>query len=283
MGKVKVVTDSCSGFPPELAEDRGVAVIPLTVRFGDKTFRDGVDMTAEEFYRHLPSAPELPKTSQPSVAEFRELFDRLAGHGDTAGILVVTLSHKLSGTYQSAVQAAREFNRVPVEVVDSMSASVPQTFAALAAARAADRGAGLREAAAAAREVAARSRLYATLETLEYLRRGGRIGRAAAWAGAVLQIKPVITIDGGEVAPAARLRTRAKAVEFILDRLGDEIKPDRPLHAGIIHASSPQEAADLAGEVRRRFQPEEIIISGLTPVLGTHAGPGALGVAYYQD
>ena len=278
-----MVTDSCSGIPPDLAETHGVAVIPLTVRFGEETFRDGVDMTAEEFYRRLPSTPELPRTSQPSVAEFLELFDRLAGEGDPTGILVVTLSHKLSGTYQSAVQAAREFGRVPVEVVDSLSVSVPQTFAAVAAARVANRGAGLAEVAAAAREVAGRCRLYATLDTLEYLRRGGRIGRAAAWAGAVLQIKPVITIDGGEVAPVARLRTRAKAVEFILERLRDEIKPDRPLHAGIIHANSPQEAADLAEEVRRRFQPEELIISGITPVIGTHAGPGALGVAYYQD
>lgn len=283
MGKVRVATDSCSGIPADLAQEHGIEVIPLTVRFGEEAFRDGVDMTAEEFYRRLPSAADLPKTSQPSVAEFLEVFDRLAGEGDTAGILVVTLSHKLSGTYASAVQAAREFNRVPVEVVDSLSTSVPQTFAALAASRAADRGASLEEAAAAAREVAGRCRLYATLDTLEYLRRGGRIGRAAAWAGAVLQIKPVITLDGGEVAPVARLRTRAKAVEFILDRLGAEIKRDRPLHAGIIHATSPQEAADLAEEVRKRFQPEELIISGLTPVLGTYAGPGVLGVAYYHD
>lgn len=283
MGKVRVVTDSCSGFPPDLADAHGVAVIPLTVRFGEETYRDGVDMTAEEFYRRLPSAPELPKTSQPSVAEFLQVFERLAEEGDPAGIVVVTLSHKLSGTYQSAVQAAREFSRVPVEVVDSLSASVPQTLAALAAARVADRGASLAEVAAAAREVARRCRLYATLDTLEYLRRGGRIGRAAAWAGAVLQIKPVITIDGGEVAPVTRLRTRAKAVEFMLERLREEIKPGRPLHAGIVHANSPKEAADLAEEVRRRFQPEELFISGLTPVMGTHAGPGALGVAYYQD
>jgi DegV family protein with EDD domain len=253
------------------------------VRFGEETFRDGVDITAEEFYRRLPSAPELPRTSQPSVAEFLELFDRLADEGDLTGILVVTLSHKLSGTYQSALQAAREFGRVPVEVVDSMSASVPQTFAALAAARAADRGASLAEAAAAARAVASRCRVYATLDTLEYLRRGGRIGRAAAWAGAVLQIKPVITIDAGEVAPVARPRTRAKAVEFMLEHLQDEIKTDRPLHAGIIHGNSPQEAADLAEEVRRRFRPEELIISGIPPVIGAHAGPGVLGVAYYQD
>jgi len=283
VGKVKVVTDSCSCFPDELAAAHGVTVIPLTVHFGDEAFRDGVDMTAEEFYRRLPAARELPKTSQPSVAEFLEAFRRLAEQEDTAGILVVTLSHKLSGTYQSALQAAREFTRVPVEVVDSLTASVPQVFAASAAARAANEGASLPEAARVAREVAGKSRLYATLDTLEYLRRGGRIGRAAAWAGAMLQIKPVITLDGGEVAPVARLRTRAKALEFILGRLQEEIRPGRPLHAGVIHANSPDEAGSLAEEVKNRFQPDELIISGLTPVMGTYAGPGVLGVAYYQE
>lgn len=278
-----MATDSCSGIPADLAAAHGIEVIPLTVRFGDDAFRDGVDMTGEEFYRRLPGASQLPKTSQPSVAEFLEVFERLTGEADTAGIVVVTLSHKLSGTYASAVQAAREFDRVPVEVVDSLSASLVQTFAALAAARAAGRGATLGEVAAAAREVAGASRLYAALDTLEYLRRGGRIGRAAAWAGAVLQIKPVITLDGGEVAPVARLRTRGKAIEFILGRLEEGIKGGRPLHAGVIHAASPQEATDLAEEVRERFQPVELIISGLTPVMGTYAGPGALGVAYYQD
>lgn len=278
-----MVTDSCSGMPPDLAAASGVTVVPLTVCFGEEAFRDGVDISAAEFYRRLASAPELPSTSQPPVAEFLKVFARLVDEGDCAGILVVTLSHKVSGTYQSALQAAREFTRVPVEVMDSLTASVPQMFCALAAARAAAGGASLAEVAGVAREVAGRARLYAMLDTLEYLRRGGRIGRAAAWAGAILQIKPVLTLERGEVVPVVRLRTRRKALEYIVNRLREEVVLGKPLHAGILHADSPREAAALAEQVEREFRPVELIVSEFTPVMGAHTGPGVLGVGYYHD
>lgn len=283
MGNIRVVTDSCSGYPPDLATADGVAVIPLTVRFGDENFRDGVEMTSEAFYQRLTTAPQLPSTSQPSVGEFITFFQQVVNEHKPDGILVVTLSQKLSGTYLSACQAADLFRETPVKVIDSGTASLPQHFAARAAARAAATGATLEEAAQVAREVASGSVLYATLDTLEYLHRGGRIGRAAAWAGALLQLKPVVTIKEGEIAPVTRVRTKPKAIEFILARLEEEIKPGRPLHMGVVHAATPGEATALEKEVRQRFAPVDTVVSGLTPVMGTYGGPGVMGVAYYQE
>jgi DegV family protein with EDD domain len=284
MGGVRVVTDSCSGLSPEAAGALGVEVVPLIVSFGDESFLDGVDISTAEFYARMRKGGVLPRTSQPSPGQFLAAFSRLAGQG-AEGIVVITVAAGLTGTFQSALQAAESFSELPVEVVDSGTASLAERFAVEAAARAAAVGATVAEVAAVARGVAARTRLYGLLDTLEYLRLGGRIGKAAAWAGSLLQVKPVLGLRNGEVVPLARLRTRARAVEYMISRVAQDLACESggALHMGVVHAACEGEAVELAEKLRDRFGPGELVISELTPVMGAHAGPGVLGVAFYVE
>ncbi|MDI6894564.1 MAG: DegV family protein [Bacillota bacterium] len=283
-GRVGVVTDSCSGVSPEMAQALGIEVVPLTVIFGEEAFLDGVDIDTAEFYARMARGPVLPRTSQPSPARFLDAFSRLAAQG-ASGVVVVTVAGALSGTYQSALRAAADFSGLPVEVVDSGTASLGQMFAVLAAAEVARKGSEVAQVVLRVREVAGRTRLYGVLETLEYLRLGGRIGRAAAWTGSLLQIKPVLALGNGDIVPVARLRTRARAVEFMLSRVEGDLRsePGGTLRMGVVHSACPREAGELAEKVRERFVPDELVVSELTPVMGAHAGPGVLGVAFYRD
>lgn len=277
---IRVVTDSASDLPPELADAEGIEVVPLYVTFGGETYRDGVDLKPQEFFARLRASDELPTTAQPTPGDFVRAFERLASQGAT-GIVVLTLSSGISGTFNSALQAARMWKERAVEVIDSRTALMAQGFGALAAARLARAQASLEEVANEARRVLKRTRLLAAVPTLEYLRRGGRIGRAAALVGNLLQIKPVVGDQDGVVTPVARLRTWKRALGYIMNRAVEELTPGQGRLA-VMHADALEDAQRVLEQLVERVKPVETILTDFSPVLGTHSGPGAICVVYYQ-
>lgn len=271
---VRVVTDSTADLPAEFVQELDITVVPLQVIFGQTAYRDGIDMTSEEFFRRLPDAPELPHTSQPSPADFQQAYERLAEQTD--GILSIHLSSRLSGTVETARQAARALgDRCTIEVIDSRTVSMAMGFAVIAAARAAKAGADLNTCADAARSALRRHRLAVTLDTLEYLRRGGRIGRAQAFLGGLLRLKPIVTVRDGETYPLARVRTRKKALEEVLRVC---LEGGTLEQAAVMYATTPDEARFLADEIRRRAPGASVHIGRIGPVIGVHGGPGLIGI-----
>ncbi len=271
---VRVVTDSTADLPPELAESLGITVVPLFVHFGDEQLRDGVDISSEQFFRRLQREARTPTTSQPPAGAFREVYRRLADEG--ADIVSIHISAKLSGTVASAQQGAADLAGAEVRVVDSRSVSLALGMAAVAAAEAARAGASIDEAVAAAEGQLGRTHLLFVLETLEYLRRGGRIGRGMEVVGTLLKVKPIVTIADGEVVSVGRARTKPKAIEEVLRR----VTALRPLEqAMVVHATTPEEADYLVDRLHGLEPEAPITRSRIGPVVGVHAGPGVLGLA----
>jgi len=272
---VRVVTDSTADLPPSLAEELGITVVPLLVLFGHEALRDGIDLTTEEFFERLTVSTQLPRTSQPSIGDFQEVYQRLAR--DTDRIVSIHLSAKFSGTVETARLAADNLrDRCRIEVIDSHSVSMGLGMAVLAAARAAREGADLEEVAAAARSASGRLGVAVTLETLEYLRRGGRIGRAAAFLGTLLHVRPILTIRDGEAYPLARARSRARALAQVYELAMSH--PDIE-EVAVMHANSPQDAEALAARVRAEHPQVPVHMGHLGPAIGVHGGPGIVGMA----
>lgn len=272
---VRVVTDSTSDISQADAERLGVRVVPLNIQFGSDGLRDGVDILPPTFFKRLVQSKTLPKTSQPSAGAFLEVYQDLARDADQ--ILSIHLSGKLSGTANSARAAAEALgSRARVLVLDSETVSSPLGYAARMAARAAVDGADLDSCAAVARDTLGRTHLYFVLDTLEYLQKGGRIGRARAWLGNVLNIKPVLTVRGGEVAPIERVRSRIKAEERLFELTTAYPNPER---IGVAHSSSPQEAERWAERLRQTLPGVPVDVAWLGPVVGVYSGPGVLGMA----
>jgi DegV family protein with EDD domain len=273
---VKIVTDSTADLPPDLVRDLDITVVPLQVIFGDTAYRDGIDLSSEEFFRKLAASPEVPRTSQPSIGEFQRVYETLAQQTDR--ILSIHLSSRLSGTAQTARAAAQSLiGRCTVEVIDSGTVSMALGFAVIAAAQAARAGADLEACAEAAHSTLRRQRLAVALDTLEYLRRGGRIGRAQALLGGLLHIKPVLTIRDGEPHPLARARTRRKALDEVLRVCLDD--GARVQEAAVMHTTTPDDARYLADDLRRRCPSVPVIEGRIGPVIGVHGGPGLVGMA----
>lgn len=272
---VKVVTDSTADLPPEIVQELDIAVVPLQVIFGEHAYRDGVDMTSEEFFRRLPQAAELPRTSQPSPGDFQQVYERLAEQTDR--ILSVHLSSGFSGTVETARQAAVALgDRCQIEVIDSGTVSMALGFAVIAAARAAKAGADLAMCAEAARSILRRQRLAVGLDTLEYLRRGGRIGRAQAFLGGLLRLKPILTVRDGVAHPLARVRTHRKALDELLRVCleGSAIE-----EAAVMYTTNLEDARFLTDEIRRRCPGVPVHVGRIGPVIGVHGGPGLIGVS----
>ena len=270
---VKVVTDSTSDMPPELAKELGVTVVPLTVFFGDEAFKDGVEITHDTFFQRLTSGGPHPRTTQPTPGDFAEVYRTIAEGGDD--IVSVHVSDKLSGTLNSARSAAAEVAGVRVELVDTQLTSLALTLVAKASAEAAAGGASVDEVAAIAREVSGKIDLYFVLDTLEYLHKGGRIGKAAALFGGLLSIKPVLKLVDGEIHPHEKVRTRAKAVA----RLKQIVEQDAPYEEiAFIHEVSDEEVAAMS-EFARPLTTKPVIVSNIGSVVGTYTGPGVLGFA----
>jgi DegV family protein with EDD domain len=270
---VRIVTDSTSDLPPALAAEMGIAVVPLTVRFGDEELLDGVDITSEQFFKRLQREAKNPSTAQPSPGQFREVYERLASEGATA-IVSCHISSKLSGTFESARQAAEGLS-IPVHLVDSRYFSLALGVGVVEAAKAARNGQPAEEVKAVAEDTFRRTHIFFTLETLEYLRRGGRLSRGQEVVGTLLKVKPILTAVDGEVEAVGRIRTKPKALEEIVSRIGDK-RPWASTFA--IHATTPDDI-DYVNDRFRGLAPEvPILTSRMGPVIGVYAGPGGVGV-----
>jgi DegV family protein with EDD domain len=276
---VRIVTDSAADIPPALAQQHGIAVVPLTIRFGDESFVSGVELSADAFWQKLKTSSDAPATAAPSAGDFQEAFEKLFADGAT-GIVSIHLSSKLSATYQSAVVAAQEMGAGRVEVVDSLAVSGGQGLLVLHAAERAAGGASASEIAAEVTGMLDSVRLFGAIDTLEYLRRGGRIGGAQALLGTMLKVKPVVSLDDGIVEPVARVRTHAKALEHIAGLVAADKERLGPLVVLNGDASDTDRFLSmLSGSVT--VPPSDVWTLG--PIVGAHAGPGILGVAYLVD
>jgi DegV family protein with EDD domain len=279
--KVAVATDSVANLTPELVERYDIKVIPQCLNWEENTYLDGVNITAAEFYEKLGTAKELPTTSQPSAGEFIEFFEHLAEQCES--IVCIVVSDHLSGTLDSATTAVEMMPDFPIEVVDSRSASMGQGFIALAAARAAEEGKNHTEVADVARRLVPITHAVFVVDTLEFLHRGGRIGGARRLLGSVLSIKPLLHLVDGKIEPLASVRTKRKALGRALEIIEADTTGKGPLHAAVLHAANPDEANQFAQAVQERLQPVELVQTELTPVIGTHTGPGLVGLAYYCE
>ena len=278
---VHIVTDSTSDLDPSDIERLGIVVVPLNIHFGAEVYRDGVEMGKQEFYERLVQSAVLPRTSQPTVSDFQATYEALAGDPATEAIVSVHLGGKLSGTINAAQTAARllaerDATAPPVHVVDSDQASMGLGFAAMAAAEAVADGADVEGIVAAAQRTAQRSRVLLIVDTLEYLQKGGRIGRARAFLGTLLRTKPVLELAAGEIAGIERPRTRQKAVERLFQLI---VRTPAPRRIGILHGTTPEEAESLAGRVREALPGVPVSVHRCSPVIGVHTGPAALGAA----
>ena len=271
---VKIVTDSLSDITGDLAQELGITVVPLTVLFGHESFLDRITITTDEFYRRLVHGDVWPTTTQPSPGDFVEVYKKLAKEADE--ILVITLSSKLSGTYQSAKQAESMFEgKCRIEVIDSEKVAMSLGVIVIAVAKAAQAGAKFDELADMVRKSMPRSHLVAYFDTLKYLAKGGRIGKAQGMLGAMLSIKPILTIKDGEMSPLTRLRSRAAGMDYLYTFAAgfSEIE-----ELGVEYATTPDDADTLVERLRSIY-PGRIYTSALSPVVGTYAGPGAIAVS----
>jgi DegV family protein with EDD domain len=278
MSKVAVVTDSTSYIPDNLLQKHHISVLPQVLIWGEQTFRDGVDIQPDEFYARLKTAKVMPTTSQVTIGAFQEIFSRLAAEG--YDILAVLVGEKLSGTLDSARQAMAMTPEARVELVDSGSAAMALGFQVLAAARAADQGADLEECREIAEEAAQHTGVIFAVDTLEFLHRGGRIGGGARFLGTALNIKPILELSGGRVEAVERVRTRRKSLQRVIDLVDQRVAGRQPVRLAVLHANAAEEARALMEEAKYCLNPIESISSQVSPVVGTHAGPGTVGLAF---
>jgi DegV family protein with EDD domain len=272
---VKIVTDSTADLPPQVAEELGVTVVPVYLRFGEESYRDGVDMSHDEFYRKLITSDTHPTTSQPTPTDFADVYRKLAKETDE--IVCIHVTSKLSGTYDSALQG-RELAATGrhIEVVDSLSVSMGLGLTVMAAARLAAAGENLQKVMAEIGQAIPNMHLLGVFDTLRYLLLGGRIGKAKALLGNVLNVKPLITMRDGELFPAGQTRTRAKGVERLFHFAKNALHIQE---LAIVHSTTPEEAGSLRERIGSIFDKKRIQLARLGPALGVHGGPGTLLVA----
>jgi fatty acid kinase fatty acid binding subunit len=274
---VRIVTDSTADIPPEQAKASGITIVPLTVFFGDEAYLDGIELDSVSFYSKLQASKDLPRTSQPSPAAFQEAYIRLINEGADA-ILSVHLSSKLSGTYQSACTARDTLpdtvKKIPIEIIDSLNISIAMSRSIFRAAQEAREGLGLPEIKAHVLDELARTRILCVLDTLEYVRRGGRIGGARAFLGNVLSVKPIISLKDGVVIPVEQPRTRNKAYARVAELVQEMGKIEY-----ITIAESTEGFGQQLAEVIKTVYSGDLPIYELGAALGTHTGPGTAAIA----
>ena len=279
MPRIRVVTDSACDLPPAMAADLGITVVPLTIRFGDTELVDGQDLTPAEFWRRCNASPTLPETAAPSPGAFEQAFRELAADG-AEGIVCVNLSSELSATIQAAEMAAKAVaGDLPVRIVDSRSVSLGQGQMAMAAARMANQDKAIEDIVGAGEDLVHRTHVYATLDTLDNLKKGGRIGGAQAFIGTLLSFKPVIKVVDGKVEQEARPRTRSRSLRYLVDKVREHGTVE---HLTLVHAEAgdADEFLDMLGEIYPR---DEILVGNVGAVIGTHAGQGAIGVIFHAS
>ncbi len=276
---IKIVTDSTAYLSPEEIARYGVHVVPLKVIFGADAFSEGVNIPTDDFYRRLATARTLPTTSQPSINDFTQIYSELARGGHP--ILSIHISSRLSGAVNSARAARVELPQAQIEVVDSLSIAMRLLIAP--AVEAVKKGLSLPQVKDSIEKLNAAINAIGALDTLEYLWKGGRIGGAKALLGTMLKIKPVLAFEGGELKVLAKTRTTGKAIDYILELMGNRVGKDTPIHAIVVHTHAPGPALVLKDEVESRLKCAEVGFMELGPVLGTHIGPGFFGIGFYTD
>ena len=275
---VRIVTDSTADLPTDLVRELDITVVPCNVHFGQETFLDGVELDADRFYERLATEAQLPTTSQPSPGAFLDVYRGLleAGHQ----VVSIHLSSKLSATMDSALQAKGQLGDAPLEVVDSQQVSLALGLAVTAAARAVKDGASYEDALQVTHRALGQVQFFALLDTLEYLRRGGRIGKVRGFVGSLLRVRPMITAREGMVESLTNVRSRAQGIQHMLT-IAEERTPLQQV--AVMHSTTPQEADELAERVRSLVPGGNVIRARVGPVLGTHAGPGAIGIAVQSE
>jgi DegV family protein with EDD domain len=276
---VKILTDSIADLPSQVVKELDITVVPILVRWGEELYRDGIDVTAEQFYERLRHSKIPPSTSVPSPGTFAEAYDKLAEEANE--ILAIIVTSRLTGTYNVALQSIGLMKRkCRVEVIDSKCATMAEGFVVMKAAQAAQAGASLDEVMEVTRKTIPRVHFLSTFDTLEYLKRGGRIGKAQAFLGSILKVNPLITLRDGVVEPVGRTRSRAKAI----DRLCEfAMSYSHIEEIAIEEATTPNEAERIAERLSAKFPKERIYRSKPSPVIGAHTGPGFLLVAVLGD
>jgi DegV family protein with EDD domain len=278
---IRIITDSTCEAPDALMQHPAVSVLPLSVVFGQTALRDGIEITREEFWQRLPTADPLPTTSQATPADFLALFTQFTAAGDE--VIAVTISAKLSGTYDSAISARNSLpGNAPIDVIDSRTISVGLGLMLQEAVDMVEAGASRDEIVAKLIRMREKIHLIFVLETLEYLQRGGRIGKAQALMGTLLKFKPLLAIVDGEVVPVTRVRSRAKALETLQETLLQRV-PQRgaQVRLGLTQAVAPEEAKAVGDKLAASFDTAQGFIAALGPVIGVHVGPGTIGAAVY--
>ena len=283
MTRLALITDSAACLPPHLVKEHGIDVVPLALVLEGKVYPDQADGGNDQFYQHLRSARRLPTTASPSPGDYLETLRRAASKAEAA--LCITVGSRFSSSYDSAEQAAErarvELPTLQVKVIDSGAAAMAQGFVVLEAARAAAAGGDLEAAAGRAETLKPRVAIIALLDTLDYLARGGRVPRAAAWASTLLQVKPIVEFSHGSVRLVSRARVHRRAQERLFALLEERVTGAESLHLCVHHADAPEEALALAEQARSALNPVELYISEFTRVMSAHTGPGLLGFAYY--
>jgi len=279
--KIVVLTDSSAYIPLDASEGLNIEVIPLWLIWGDESFRDGVDIFPSSFYKRLEKSNTLPTSSQPSDKEFELLFQEISMRTDA--IVNVLVSSKISGTIASAQAAIPMIPDVRIGIVDSLSSSMGLGFAVLAAARAAAAGKSFEDVVKAAEVMREKVHLIFVVDTLEYLHRGGRISGGKRILGTVLNIKPILHFEEGEIRPLSQARTKKKALDLMLDIAEERLDGKKMAEAAIVEINTPEEAEAVELKVRSRFGTSRVYRTEVSPVVGTHVGPGAVGLAFYAE
>jgi len=278
--KILIVTDSSASLPAELTAELNIRVIPLWLVWDNQCYQDGVDIDPHTFYQRLKASKTLPSSTQPSAIEFKDFFQKLAG--ECEGIVSVLASSKISGTVDSA-EAAKELITVPVQVVDSLFSAMGQGLIAAAAARTAINGGSSEEVTRVAEKTRDSTHLLFVVDTLEYLHKGGRIGGAKRLMGTALNIKPILHFHEGTIQPLSQARTKKKGIQELLAIAANRLGSGQMAEAGVVHVDCLEEGKALVEQVKERFNPSKIHLSDVSPVVGTHVGPGALGLAFYPE
>ncbi|MEW6405688.1 MAG: DegV family protein [Chloroflexota bacterium] len=279
--KIAILTDSSTHIPESIRKGLSISVIPVWLLWDNERFRDGVDIDLPTFYRRLKESKTLPTTSQPTPGEFIEHFKQLAQNA--AGVVGVLVSSKISGTVSSALAAREQLSNLSIKIVDSLQGSMGAGFMVLAAARAAAAGKPIKEIVAAAEELREKIHFLFMVDTLEYLHKGGRIGTAKRLLGTALSIKPILQFKEGLIQPLSQARTKSKALAEILHIAEQRLGGKKMAEAAVVDIDAPREGDTFAEMVKQRFNPLNLYRSPVSPVVGSHIGPGALGLAFYPE
>jgi DegV family protein with EDD domain len=281
MPEVAIITDTTANIPQELVDRYDIGVAPQVLNWEGETLLDEVDISAAEFYARLQKAQEMPTTAQATVAAFKELFEPRVARG--VPVVAILISTELSGTVQSAIQARAMMQEGEIEIIDSRTVAMALGFQVLAAARAAEAGESFAEVVQVAKAARECTGVMFVVDTLEFLHRGGRIGGASRLLGTALSLKPLLEVRAGRVEPVEKIRTKARAHARLIDMIEERVDGRSKIRIASMHAAAEQDAQELLERAKERLNPEQSVLTVVGPVLGTHAGPGTVGMAYCTE